>query len=363
MHSDSSCDLPKFIWMRVAKFFHLNARTLIRSPRSRRRSLRRRARLVVCLFAVTFLFALIAVWAVGDQLHPSATDPDYCTRRDLLRQRMAEAPGSATVVMLGSSRSLYGFAPEEIPATITRQGQPLVWFNCAHNGAGPILQLVILKRLLADGLRPDLVSIEIMPSYVTRDDSRFLSHFLSFGELASVRPFVRIPELAWNAYRHRFSKPEQMRRVILGPEPMPSRSHGGLARADENYSKDERARRLAVEHRTHLKVISEVVVSASADMVFREMLTLCRMHGIQPVMILSPEGSNFQSWYDSARWTRFQERIERFADEQGVVLINARNWLTEEQFVDSHHPTEAGAKVFTTRFVEELKTVWDNRSK
>src|SRR5688572_23704384 len=79
---------------------------------ARRASARRRARFAVLSFPFSVVCLVAALWAAADQLHPAATDPDFCTRRDLLRERMAEQPDAAVTLILGSSRAFYGFAPE-----------------------------------------------------------------------------------------------------------------------------------------------------------------------------------------------------------------------------------------------------------
>src|SRR5262249_6373173 len=68
------------------------------------------------------------------------------------------------VVMLGSSRTAFGFKAGELEMLL-RQGIdcPVASYNFGVFAAGPVTELVYLKRLLAEGIRPDLLLIEVLP--------------------------------------------------------------------------------------------------------------------------------------------------------------------------------------------------------
>jgi hypothetical protein len=342
--------------MKVGAFLRLLPRWPARSLlRFRVRTVRRRARLAICLFPVSLLLVLIATWSVADSVRPAATDPDYCTRRDLLRTWQAEQPDAHLIVMLGGSRTAIGFAPELLPPSTTSEGRPLLWFNFAHFGAGPVFELVILKRLLCDGVRPDVVVIEIMPSFVAREREDFLGHFLNIDEINQAASYVRPTRLGWYALKNRFAKPDQLRRAVFGPEAVPAGSLGGPTNLVDAIAPADRASRLETQHAFHDRVIRNITFSEAGDRAVRDLLDTCHAHGITPVLVLSPEGPVFQSYYNAENWSQFQNHLERLAVEKGTRLINARDWLTEEQFYDSHHPLRGGAEVFTQRLMQELR--------
>src|SRR5260370_31651357 len=92
---------------------------------------------------------------------PGARDPEFAAKAKTLRARLHEAPGSPLVLMLGSSRTGLGFNAGSVD--VAREGKPAVVFNFGVSGGGPLLELLCLERLLADGIRPDLLFVEILP--------------------------------------------------------------------------------------------------------------------------------------------------------------------------------------------------------
>src|SRR5207237_692463 len=72
--------------------------------------------------------------------------------------------------------------------------RPVVSFNMASNGAGPLTQLIHVQRLLRRGVRPDLLVIELSPlSYdyadAPSDLARFPADRLERGDLGIVQQF------------------------------------------------------------------------------------------------------------------------------------------------------------------------------
>src|SRR5258708_3260454 len=95
---------------------------------------------------------------------PQLRDPLYGDKLHQLRRRIAAAPASEVVVVLGSSRTVYALdgatAERQLNTTTAR---PALVYNFGVPGSGPVTNLVHLKRLLACGIRPDLVVIEVLP--------------------------------------------------------------------------------------------------------------------------------------------------------------------------------------------------------
>jgi hypothetical protein len=158
----------------------------------------------------------------------------------------------------------------------------------------------------------------------------------------------------WYVVRNRFAKPGQLKCAVFGPEMVPAGSHGGPTNLVDSISPAERADRLETQRSFHDRTIRNITFPAMADAAMRNLLATCRAHGVIPVLLLSPEGLMFQSNYNADSWLSFQIHLERLAHENGVRLINARDWLTEDQFYDSHHPLRLGAEVFTNRLIQEL---------
>ena len=55
-----------------------------------------------------------------------------------------------------------------------------------------------------------------------------------------------------------------------------------------------------------------------------------------------------------ATWRTVETRLRKIAERHHVPLVNAREWLTEGQFLDSHHMTQEGAMRFSERLYQEI---------
>ena len=85
----------------------------------------------------------------------------------------------------------------------------------------------------------------------------------------------------------------------------------------------------------------------------RELLTLCRDRNIPVRMVLMPEGGDFRSWFPQPGLERLMVFLNTTGAEFNAPLVNAREWLPDEHFYDSHHMFAAGAEAFSDRLVRE----------
>jgi hypothetical protein len=91
-----------------------------------------------------------------------------------------------------------------------------------------------------------------------------------------------------------------------------------------------------------------------SDRAMRELLELCRGQGIAVALLLTPEGSAFQSWYSPEARRCVDDYCDALSREYGVPLIDGRDWLDDTAFADSHHVTLGGAAAFTLRLGREV---------
>ena len=90
------------------------------------------------------------------------------------------------------------------------------------------------------------------------------------------------------------------------------------------------------------------------DRALRDLLALCRQENIPAVLYLMPEGRLFQSWYVPATRARIDSYLAQLSQECRVPIVDARNWIGDDYFLDSHHLDRRGATQFTRRFGEEV---------
>src|SRR5262249_28469322 len=111
------------------------------------------------------------------------------------RARLAESPGRPLVLMVGSSRTLLGLRA----ADLSKPGGPLV-FNFGLTGGGPVREKLVLDRLLAGGVRPDLVLVQAFPARLddacgrSMEEVGFSGEWLQAAEVAGVKDFHSRPQ-------------------------------------------------------------------------------------------------------------------------------------------------------------------------
>jgi hypothetical protein len=87
---------------------------------------------------------------------------------------------------------------------------------------------------------------------------------------------------------------------------------------------------------------------------FHALLDLCRQQGIPVVLVLMPEGKDFKGLYPPALRSGLDALIINLVQETGVPLVDARDWLDEQDLFDSHHALPSGAALFTQRLSQEV---------
>src|SRR5262249_10096520 len=93
---------------------------------------------------------------------PQVIDREFGVPLAVLRNQPSK-PSQARALVIGSSRPAMGVAPAEFPALHTSLGRPVAVFNFSQLGSGPLGELLTLRRLLACGISPDWVLIEVWP--------------------------------------------------------------------------------------------------------------------------------------------------------------------------------------------------------
>src|SRR5262245_28282782 len=128
----------------------------------RRHKADRRARRSVVWLIITFVLGQAAAFVAIEWATPEVRDPEFFRKLARLRARKHERPGAPVVLALGSSRVYTGLRSEVLDDASQSPQGPLL-FNGGILGAGPLLQLLTLDRLLRAGERPDAVVMEFWP--------------------------------------------------------------------------------------------------------------------------------------------------------------------------------------------------------
>jgi hypothetical protein len=296
-------------------------------------------------------------------------DPEFVALRQRLAARQAEAPSRPLVLALGSSRTEMGLRAERLGRGDV--GAPLV-FNFGVPSSGPMMQQVVLRRLLDDGVRPDLMFVEAIPSSMGRGDGApWEEHVLDPARLNAaeaarlVRYYHQPHKLAerWAlaralpSYRHH----AELRDAVGLDGAAREEGDGSAGRLDAYgwrghigpTSPDESAARLGAALVQYRDCLSDLEPADGPLAAFRDVLAACRREAIPTAVVIPPEGSAFRERYEAAH-SRIDAELHRLAREFDMCLYDARAWVPDDGFWDGHHLAESGANTYTERFGREV---------
>jgi len=341
-----------------------------RRCRSRRgRQLTRKARTsflwCLALFALAHVGLVVATQGRWQELR----DPEFGYKLlGLRRQREAE-PDRPLVVLLGSSRTGQGLRPGALAPLRTRDGRTAFVYNFSQVGSGPLAELLTLRRLLDVGTRPDFIAAEILPALLGRKFDAYGNPKSGVSRLtwsdiclleryvpepgALLREWLECQVASWHA--HRFTLMNQYAadflpwRLRMDPwRAIDAWGWSDLGLDTEKPVHDPRALELA--YRTYHEELQRFHIAPRQDRALRDFLDLCRQQDIPVVLYLMPEGRIFQSWYPPAVRACIHRYLTGISKEYGVPIVDPRNWMADDLFLDSHHLDRRGATRYTRRF-------------
>lgn len=315
-------------------------------------------------------YALIQLLVVAflDLRHPEIYDPECDARLTALRARLRERPGRPLLLVVGSSRTVCNFCPERLPELRTPAGDAALVFNYAHTGGSPLINLMEIRRLVRQGVRPTWLAVEIMPPFLADwgpakptslagpDDLAVLCRFIPRWKIAELCFKTRVS--AWYEHRAdvlvRWASGWVSAEVASALRTAPLGGPFGAGPLGGGADPAEARRRTDFARIQYLSTLQRFHIAATADRPTRHLVEWCRREGIPLLFYLAPEGSEFRSWYSADARAQINDYCARLRREYGVTVIDARTWLPDEYFIDSHHTVPRGAVAFTERFGAEV---------
>ena len=315
---------------------------------------------VIGLFALSQ--AALSLWVPHDGFF--LRDPVRRARLGRLRRQMAEAPSPPRlVVLLGSSHIYYSLFSRRLGLQASADlGRPVVVANEAMPGTGPIRSLLVMDRLLREGVVPDLVVLETFPlGFDDRRDETGSDLLpvasLDAGDVALLRRYApdrsdlaggRGPDAVAPVYLQRANLTNFFLPWLLVPgrrnRPLPEEHDFGR----EDLSDGRRARALAEVKKAYAPLHDAPIGGFRQCMAVAELIERVRAKGAKVVFLATPEGPTFRSWYPPVRWAESVVWLRDLAARHGVPLVDARRWTDDEElFGDSHHLTRAGSEQFS----------------
>lgn len=347
--------------------------------RSRRR---RAAGAVGGGLALILAAQLVLGWAIDTERLP-LRDPIYFDKLAIFRTHAAfhtPAPPQKplTVLFIGSSRTLNAVDARTAGRLLTHNlGRPVETFNFGQAGAGPVTNAVYVRRLIADGVKPDFVLIEVHPVFLAGQrpdppETRWLLPIrLRRDELPVVRgmgfpaadPAAHGPRgylAPWHEYRFllidRYAPFLIMNSARLngGHEP----DEYGFVRLRDEAVWADRAPLLGIASQQYADYFSGYRPTGCGVNGLRDTLDQCRAAGWKAGLVLMPESSEWLGWYPAAGLRELDAVLAGLAAEYRVPVFDARRWVPDALSVDGHHLAGHGADLLTERLTREALAPW-----
>lgn len=316
-------------------------------------------KLVLASALAGFVVFEMAFFVVAPWWHP---DREYAARLTQLRARLSERPDRPLLLVVGSSRCVLGFQPQWLPAAQSGQRSDPLVFNFSHTGAGPLLNLLEVRRLLRARIRPTTIVLEVMPAYLASEWRAVYAPGVEAADAAVVHRCTGDWLFLRDSLRWRLAPWYYCRQAALGrwaprytdAEFIPVGPWGSFPDVEPALPDGERQRRLRHEREAYFETLQNFTVAESSRRAMHELACLCRQRQIELILLLTPEAGEFQRWYSPDGRRQVDRFCGHFRDQYDLKLIDARDWLTDDQFGDSHHMLASGARVFTRRLGERV---------
>jgi len=311
-----------------------------------------------------------------DTVKPEWRDPEFGWRMKRLAELDRTRGDRPLVVALGSSRTQMGFSPADMGVADGPDG-PVI-FNMGQAGAGPLLQLLNLRRLLAAGVHPDAVLVEVLPAALHNDapgERQLATHVPRLGaaDMDRLAPYCDDPAALRRGWAKVRLAPWYSLRFYLMSHLLPGflpwqqrvdfqwrmvDGYGWSGYPFEPVPAAERARGLEAARKDYEENLATFRVSALPDRAVRDLLALCRREGIRAGFYLLPESPAFRAWSPPAARAALAAYLAGLSREFGVAVFDATDWEPEEAFADGHHLLKSGARAFSRRFGRECLGPW-----
>jgi hypothetical protein len=323
----------------------------------------------VASFLTTFVLSSVAL-AAAAEVNPRVRDPISGDKLARLRAGVVADPARPVVVFLGSSRT--GFAVQTLRAEerLGERGCDIRCFNLGLPAAGPVGELITLNRVLAAGIRPTLVVVEILPAMLHDSPAGQWEQAFLTGDRLSAREvsiasrfgfvredledrWVKARLAPWWAYRFPLwgrIAPSWLPYQVRGDWGRASDAGGWNASIHDEVTAEEREKGEAQTRREYADRLAELAPGGGPAAALRELIATCRARGIALRLVLLPEGTLFHSLYGPGA----EDRLQTLLHGLDVPVVDARTWLPDDSFSDGHHLMRPGAGAFTDRLVTDL---------
>jgi hypothetical protein len=305
---------------------------------------------------------------------PQLRDARYGAQVQRLAQRVSTAPEARVVVMLGSSRTQWGFLAGQVEEPLGQAlGRPVIAYNLGVASGGPVRQLLQLRQLRRRGVSPDLVLLEVLPIFLSGahegGEQQMPTETLQWSDLSVVQRYTPRDQLHRDWLLGQLMPCYTYRRQILLnglPRWLPPEVNGNHGPLDATPSGDLLQYPIENEHTArrrqellqrgmsdHADLLAHFQLGGQGTLALGEALEFCRRRGWPTALVFMPEAPAYRRLYPPATWQTIQAHVQELACTYQMPVVDARAWVAEEGFGDCHHLLKSGAACFTNRLRRE----------
>ncbi|MFQ3592085.1 MAG: hypothetical protein SNJ82_02720 [Gemmataceae bacterium] len=320
-----------------------------------------RPRRVLFLALVLFLLSQLALGLWLDHAAPLFR---FTSLRAVLA-RLESSGIQPDTVVLGSSR-LEG-AIQEREAVLFGV---LSLFNAAVPAGDPTAQEAVWERLLAAGVRPRRVIVEVCPEFFTRanfcagwnalrlhrwaDLPRHLDQILATHQLGRVITARLVPvysyrDLFWQELRGSVG-PWEARPLALAAAPTTHWQEPALEPIQIHQTPQQAAAVVAGGQHAYRSWLKNYRMQSINVVALHRLIAKARRLGAEVWLMTPPLSLAHRQHYTPEIESAYQALLAG----TGCRHLDCRDWMEEEHFVDSHHLSLEAGRLFTRRWLREV---------
>lgn len=337
----------------------------------------RRGRIAIACALTAYVALQLATNFAADFVYPGIRDPEYGRKLALLKAQLALFPERPLMLLLGSSRTAYGIRPECLFDASAEQ-TPLI-YNFGILGGGPLYELMYFQRLLAEGVKPRWVVVEVHPGLLKMSPEMMAGQVpprerCDARDLKLLRDYLDLPAASWRAWlRYRWAACYQFRQDLVrcvAPGWVPAPPFPDTNALDKTtpcgwvpgpWPKPDDAVRVArcnLVRQVYSPSYRQFEVSDRSNRALRQLLHCCRKNGIAASLLLMPEADALRDAEVEAAEKQIGRYLMELGGEFQAPLIDASHWCDDADFADGQHLLADAAERLSMRLGRDALRDW-----
>jgi hypothetical protein len=294
----------------------------------------------------------------------------------LLHERLAEWPDRPLVLMLGSSRMDRAFQSGLLSGQPAPDGRAMLAFNLGVPTVGGMHEMMYLSDLLAEGVRPRLLLVEFVSTHLIRSIRGLQSeeHFtvpawIGFHQLFFMQRYFTNRKRAWSEwlesrlapwYGYRWWIHEHLQGLHSCPERQFDQSRrpidpfGWRLLRDLPNTPGAHAVRWAIAYNMYGQTLKNFKLGAKPAQALIDLFDCCRRENIPVALVMPPVSPAFRELFCPEGQAEIDNFVAHLKNRFNLDIIDATDWLADEDFDDGHHVMISGASKFTARLIPEV---------